>query len=323
MASKLVNKINYASSMQSHLTGANNLYNDLHTAIVGKNSLQQACSTARVSKYTEPFLYFTQQEGQSNPIYNGPCTFGAGKMDKPTWGYVKKLHPMFTMIEGSDNNYDLTDMRVPFTWGHPECSENITYKGGDYEGFFYNGKQCLDFDGGATQSDEQATPLEAVIAVVQGAFNFLYLHSPMISYYNGTFDAFQASDAAQDVYKKYWCTKGVDAFKLKRFNFVDGRWENAGLWDGTAWTAIDLRTDAMTSATFSSSANQSQYGALNTEFRSAIVNHAKKYAGFYFKTDSLKLYYTFIVHLMAGTDSCSKNTYYVLDPTAINVTIDG
>ena len=39
LASKLVNKINYASSMQSHLTGANNLYNDLHKEVVGKNSL--------------------------------------------------------------------------------------------------------------------------------------------------------------------------------------------------------------------------------------------------------------------------------------------
>ena len=110
---------------------------------------------------------------------------------------------MFAMFEGSDNNYDLTDMRVPFTWNEPDCSENITYKGGDYEGFFYNGKQCLDFDAGSSQSDDQATPIEEVIKVLQGAWNFLYLHSPMITYYKGTFNAFQTSDYAQDVYKKY------------------------------------------------------------------------------------------------------------------------
>lgn len=45
--------------------------------------------------------------------------------------------------------------------------------------------------------------------------------------------------------------------------------------------------------------------------------------GFYFRIDSVKLYYTFIIHLMAGTDSCSKNTYYVLDPKPVQVTIDG
>lgn len=325
MASKLVNKINYASSMQSHLTGANNLYNDLHTAIVGKNSLQEACPTARVSKYTEPFMYFTQEEGQSAPMYNGPCTFGAGKMDKPTWGYVKKLHPNFTMIEGSDNNYDLTDFRVPFTYNQEGCHENIIYKGGDYEGFFYNGKQCLDVDAAATQGDAEETPIEPIITAIQGMANFLYLHSPMINYYKGTFEAFQASDASKDIFNKYWCTDGSEAYKLKRYNFVDGRWEDAGLWDSAkrTWSAIDLRTDAMTAATFGGSANQSQYAALNAEFRAAIVSHAQKYLGFYFKADSLKLYYTFIIHLLAGTDSCSKNTYYVLDPKVVPVTIDG
>nr|DAR62337.1 MAG TPA: hypothetical protein [Bacteriophage sp.] len=44
--------------MQSHLCGINNLYNDLHTAIVGKNSIQKSVPTARVSKYTLPFYYF-------------------------------------------------------------------------------------------------------------------------------------------------------------------------------------------------------------------------------------------------------------------------
>ena len=39
MAQKLVNKINYASSMQSHLMGGVMSYNDLHNAIVGYNAL--------------------------------------------------------------------------------------------------------------------------------------------------------------------------------------------------------------------------------------------------------------------------------------------
>lgn len=326
MAQKLVNKINYASSMQSHLTGVNNLYNDLHKAIVGKNSLQEAYSEARVSKYTEPFLYFTQAFDSDTPVYRGPCTFGAGKMDKPTWGYVKKLHPMFTMIEGSDNNYDLTDMRVPFTWGDADCPENITYQGGDYEGFFYNGKQCLDFDAGATQKDAQETPTEELIARIAEVWNFLYLHSPMVQYYKGTFEAFQQSDAAKNnVFNKYWCTDGTEAYRLKRYDYVNEKWVDAGLWNSTtkAWEVIDLRTHEITKATYDASSNQSEYAALNVEFRTAIVDHCKKYVGFYFREDSLKLYYAFIIHLLAGTDSCSKNTYFVLDPKAVSVTIDG
>lgn len=322
MAQKLVNKINYASSMQSHLTGVNNLYNDLHKIIVGKNSLQKACETARVSKYTEPFLFFTQAEGSDTAVYRGPCTFGAGKMDKPTWGYVKKLHPNFAMIEGSDNNYDLTDMRVPFTWNTPDCPENITYSPDD-EGFFYNGKQCLDYDGGSTEDD--GTPKANIISIVQNTWNFLYLHSPMIEYYKGTFDAFQKSDKAKDVFNKYWCTDGDDAYKLKRYDYVNQKWVDAGLWNSMTkkWDVVDLRTDAMTKPTYDASSNQSQYAALNVELRAAIVGDCKKNIGFYFRVDSLKLYYTLIIHLLAGTDSCSKNTYYVIDPTAVDVTIDG
>lgn len=322
MAQKLVNKINYASSMQSHLTGVNNLYNDLHKIIVGKNSIQKTCETARVSKYTEPFLFFTQADGSDTAVYRGPCTFGAGKMDKPTWGYIKKLHPNFAMIEGSDNNYDLTDMRVPFTWGDNNCPEAITYSPDD-EGFFYNGKQCLDFDSGVTEAD--GTPKANIISIVQNTWNFLYLHSPMIEYYKGTFDAFQKSDKAKDVFKKYWCTDGDDAYKLKRYDYVNQKWVDAGPWNSAtkAWDVVDLRTDAMTKPTYDASSNQSQYAALNKELRAAIVGDAKKNIGFYFRTDSLKLYYTLIIHLLAGTDSCSKNTYYVIDPTAVEVTIDG
>lgn len=323
MAQKLVNKINYASSMQSHLTGVNNLYNDLHKIIVGKNSLQKACETARVSKYTEPFLFFTQADGSDTPVYRGPCTFGAGKMDKPTWGYVKKLHPNFAMIEGSDNNYDLTDMRVPFTWNAPDCPENITYSADD-EGFFYNGKQCLDYDGGATEDD--GTPKANIISIVQNTWNFLYLHSPMVQYYKGTFEAFQKSNEAKNnVFNKYWCTDGSEAYKLKRYDYVSQKWVDAGLWNPAAksWSAIDLRTHEFTKTTYEASSNQSEYAALNVEFRTAIVGHCKKYIGFYFREDSLKLYYALIIHLLAGTDSCSKNTYFVIDPTAVEVTIDG
>ena len=319
---KGVLKINYASSMQSHLPGVNNIYNDLHRAIVGKNSLQEGYDKARVSKYTEPFLFFTQALDSDTPVYRGPATWGAGKMDKPTWGYVKKLHPMFAMFEGSDNNYDLTDMRVPFTWNCPDCSENITYSVDD-EGYFYNGQQCLDFDGGAT--DDNDIPKQVLTDRLQETWNWLYLHAPMIEYYKGTFDKFQSSDEAKRTSRKYWCTDGDDAYILKRYNFVDKKWVDAGLWDDTnkIWGKIDLRTDEMTSAAYEASENKSEYKVLNEELKGAIVAHAKKYLGWYFKEKSVQLYYALIIHLLCGTDNCSKNTYYTIDPTAVDVTIDG
>lgn len=322
LADKLVLKINYASSMQSHLCGCNRLFNDLHNLVVGKNSLQEACPTARVSKYTEPVFFFTQAD-EGNPVFRGGGNFGAGKMDKPTWGYVKKLYPMFAMFEGSDNNYELTDMRVPFSTDsrNPEC---ITYSPDD-EGYFYNGLQNLDFDAGMTDSDDNGkeTPVASLTDRLSEIWNFLYLHAPRIGYYNGTFDAFQTSSEASNTQKKYWCTQGADAFCLKRYNFVNKKWVDAGLWDGSKCAKIDLRTDEMTKDAYNSSENQAQYSALNKEFIAAIVAHCKTYIGWYVKPKSLQFHYAFINHLMAGSDNCSKNTYYVFDPKPKSVTING
>lgn len=320
-AIKLVLKINYASSMQSHLTGCCRLFNDLHDIVVGKNTLQQACSTARVSKYTEPVYFFTQGENDSKPVFRGGGNFGAGKMDKPTWGYVKKLYPNFAMFEGSDNNYDLTDMRVPFTLD-TTCSEAITYSPDD-EGYFYNGLQCIDFDAGATTVvNGKEYPKDYLTNRIAEIFNFLYLHAPKIKHYVGTFNDFQLADEAKNTQFKYWCTQGDDAYVLKRYNFVDKKWVNAGLWKNGAFERVDLRTYEMTKTTYDASANKAQFAKLNDEFVAAIVAHFKKYVGWYIDEKSLRFHYAFINHFIAGTDNCSKNTYYVL-ATEKDVTIDG
>jgi len=331
LADKLVLKINYASSMQSHLCGCTRLYNDLHTAVVGKNSLQEACAAngydARVAKYTEPVFFFTQGDDSTDIVFRGGGNFGGGKMDKPSWGYNKKVkgHAMFAMFEGSDNNYELTDMRVPFTTD-TNCEEAITYSPDD-EGYFYNGLQNLDFDAGATDEDEDGneTPKSALTERLAEIWNFLYLHSPMIEYYNGNFSAFQTSDYAKNTTKKYWCTEGDDAYKLKRYNFVSKQWVDAGLWDSDSqsYGVVNLTTDEMTASVYSSSTNKTQYAKLNAELKAAVVAHCKTYIGWYVNTKSLRFHYAFINHFMAGTDNCSKNTYYVFDPSPKSVTING
>lgn len=325
LASKLVLKVNYASSMQSHLCGGCRLYNDLHTAVVGRNELQQVVSTARVSKYTEPVFFFTQANGSDEVVFRGGGNFGGGKMDKPTWGYVKKKHPMFTMIEGSDNNFPLTDMRVPFITD-PSCEEYARYDAGD-EGWFYREgneeKQNLDFDAGKTDDDD--IPVAATVNELQRMINFCYLHAPMIKYFDGDFDDFAVSANASDVVSKYWCTQGSDQYLLKRYNFARGRWENAGLWNGVGYDVIDLRTYEMTASKWNNLTNSERNDPekANAAFKAGIIGHAKKYLGWYFNVDSLKFHYAFQNHFMAGTDNCSKNTYFVLMPTAKSVTIDG
>jgi len=307
---KLVLKINYASSMQAHLPGCCRWYNDLYVKVVGKNPMLEACPTARVTKYTEPVYFFTQADG-GKAVYRGGGAFGAGKMDKPTIGYVKKLYPNFAMFEGSDNNYELTDMRVPFTLD-ASCPERITYSPSD-EGYFYNGLQNLDFDAGATdEKDDGEHPKSVLTNRLAEIWNFLYLHAPRIKYYNGSFSDFQLSKEAANTQYKYWCTQGSDAYLLKRYDFVDKKWVDAGLWSGSGYQKIDLRTYEMTKDAYNSSQNQSQFSALNGELVAAVVAHCKANIGNYINVKSLQFHYCFQNHFIAGTDNCSKNTYYVL-----------
>ena len=345
LAQKMVNKINYASSMQSHLIGVNWLYNKLHTSVVGKNSLQNAVSGAVVAKHTEPFVFFVQGQNDAKPIFRGPCAFGPGKMDKPTWGYVKSAHGLFTMIEGADNDKPLTDMRVPWddeSHGVDEHGDPIRPKveyDVDGEGWVYHAatgdEGSIDFDGGKTNDDE--TPTAAIVAKIKATWNFLYLHAPRIRYYSGSFADFRNSSQATHTENKYWCRSagGTDShdYKLKRYDFVDEEWVDAGLWNGTQYGQIDIRYGLLDSeGHYVGDANDPYGGALmaawdamsaserasldiaNQKFVEAIVADCRANIGTYFKVDSLKFHYCFQNHFIAGTDNCSKNTYYVLDP---------
>ncbi len=361
MAQKLVNKINYASSMQSHLIGINWLYNELHTIICGENTCQSAVDGAVVAKHTEPFLFFTQVEGGTRAVFRGPCAFGAGKMDKPSWGYVKSAHPDFCMIEGADNDKPLTDMRIPWDdVAHGSQPAKVFYDPSE-EAFYARTasggtEKCIDWDGGAT--DDEGYPKAAIVNYIRAAWNFLYMHAPRIRHYNGTLAEFlvdadyasrsistatpeereriEQAQARVKTANKYWCrAEGTTAsgdFILKRYDFADGEWVDAGLWDGTAYGVIDVRYGLMANGVYVGDENDPYGGALaaawaaltegqknqsdvvNKAVIDAIVAHARTNIGSHFKVISLKFHYAFQNHFIAGTDNCSKNTYYVLDP---------
>ena len=363
MFQKGVNKINYASSMQSHLIGINWLYNDLHTAICGENTMQQAVDGAVVAKHTEPFLFFTQAEDSNRAIFRGPCAFGAGKMDKPAWGYVKSAHADFCMIEGADNDKQLTDMRVPWDNVAHGNSPAKVYYDPEEEAYYYriaggDAEKCIDFDGGKT--DSNGYPSSAIENYIKAAWNFLYMHAPRIRHYNGTLTEFQVdaeyamrsitaetteeerarielARSRVNTANKYWChAEGGSAtgdYLLKRYDYADAEWVDAGLWDGSQYARVDVRYGLLNSqGIYVGDANDPYGGALSTAWsglteaqknQSDIVNaavldvivaHARANIGNYFKVSSLKFHYCFENHFIAGTDNCSKNTYYVLDP---------
>ena len=334
LAQKKVIKINYASSMQSHLYAACKAYDILHRAVVKATPLQKKVPTAVTAKHTEPFMLFQQSEGSNNIYFKGMGNYGAGKMDKVAWGYVKEKHPMFALIEGSDNNLPMTGFRVPF--------DKVTaVYSPDYEGWLYNGIQNWDFDGGATEDyaeqakdgwqfvvgKENEAPTVAIRDRWADISNFIYLHAPHVKYYGGTFTSFKQSDKATDWNYKYYCTTGDEAFKLKRYCYLTEQWVDAGLLNETTMTykVIDLRTEPMTKAVYDNAVQtgtSAQYALLTQAFNDAITEHGKKHMEFFCNAESLKFNYAFVLSLIAGTDNSDKNTYYEIMPYTTSVNED-
>lgn len=358
LAQKKVIKINYASSMQSHLLGACKSYDLLHRAVCGDTPLQKVVPTAVSAKHTEPFMLFIEIDG--NIYYNGLGVYGAGKMDKVAWGYTKKKHKMFTLIEGSDNNGPMTGFRVPF-------DKNTAIYSTDDEGWLYKGEQSFDFDAGNTWEIEDGVmpsewqedinagwqyeigseTLEAPKSNIRDKWadihNFIYLHSPHIKFYNGTFEQFKLSEDAKNTNYKYWCTQGDKAFRLFRYEHptkeqqeagVLGTWVNAGLFDEEYYTAnrntlnsyldaykeVNLMESPITKSIYAQAEQegwQKAFSRLNEAFIQCFVAHFKETAHFFINVKSLQFNYAYVLGLLAGTDNSDKNTYYKLMPYAV------
>lgn len=134
---KMVGKVNFASSMQSHKIGACKLFDDAYKAVF--TSLP---SGGRKAVHEEPFLYFywesdyeydSSQEGYNNPekspIINlnlsdlfenndkikfmGFQTWGPGKGDDECSGY-SDYTPEYLMMEGGENTDPSVNFRVPW-----------------------------------------------------------------------------------------------------------------------------------------------------------------------------------------------------------------
>lgn len=315
---KAVLKINYASSMQSHKEGATGLYNDLHTAIVGKNTMQLASPKARVCVYEEPFLFFVQGENDSAPVFRGLGTFGSGKMDEPTWGFDKSTHKDFMMLEGSDNNKPLTDMRVPWE------DSKVTWNAGE-EYYEYAGEGNIDLDKtGSKNADGSLKP--SVLVYPKAAWNFLFMHNPMIKPYlnqsggANTYGNFvnDASIPDSDKVYQFWMPASdgnAGQYELFRWDVVDGAWVHAGMPDEYSSDGYAIKNLLTIYPNALDGVPAGNWARQNEAFIRAIVADAKANIGSYFKVDSLKFHYAFVNHFLAGTDNCSKNTYYVLDPT--------
>lgn len=126
---KMVGKVNYASSMQSHKLGACKLFDDAY-----KSSPELTASLpsgGRKAVHEEPFMYFYLETELSNEEcadlsweqvlemkdsikFMGFQTWGPGKGDDSCSGYNKKTTPEYLMLEGGENNDESVNFLVPW-----------------------------------------------------------------------------------------------------------------------------------------------------------------------------------------------------------------
>lgn len=301
---KLVGKINYASSMQSHKMGATNAYNDLYRALMNDSldTIMANDPKTRCTVKEDIFLFFVQEEGESTPHYEGLMTFGAGKMDKKCWGYDSDTYPDFGMFEGSDNDQPVTNFERPW-------NDDVTYNVGE-EYFEYNGNGNIDFDAGAT--DENEVPIGAAVTAIKAFFNFGYLHCTDILPWTsngGTATSLIAAAGTANVHKQYWITTQdglANVGDLYSWSPVDGAWVNARI------NPLDLPRNIFTENPGVTMTGD--YAVDNEALKASIVARFKANGSTYYNVRSKLFHSCFVENLIAGSDNCAKNTYYVVDP---------
>ena len=327
---KLVNKINYASPMQSHKMGATKLFNDVMKNISGNEiHLHRDNPSVRFSVCEENFLFFTEHPQDNGKVeFRGLCTFGNGKFDKEVFGYNANKNTFG--FEGLNNNLPLCDFRVP-------ADGKVTYSPDD-EAWCYNGVKSFEYGLGKTQEiNGLEYPTDNNDRIFRRYVNFIYAHTPRLKFHSGTLDSFLAAyealvsasnsdDAAAselvEMQKwQWWATQGNDAFKLMRFDYTTETWVDAGTWDQEnleyAAGVRNLSTDAMTASAYTAWMNGPDYGdwaALNKAFISAIGQHVIENFGSVAVVSNHLTHYNVVNFIEAGTDNCSKNLYYQYDP---------
>lgn len=142
-AKKLVGKVNYASSMQSHKQGATKLYDRAYKEIFPSGALynggKKACleeafmyfyynvdDDSKLDTITMEDLYTTTTVNNitvaddANVKFLGFQTWGSAKADDPTYGYDEDKTPEYVLFEGADNASPGANFKQPWaafqTW---------------------------------------------------------------------------------------------------------------------------------------------------------------------------------------------------------------
>lgn len=124
---KLVGKVNYASSMQSHKQGSCITYDDSYKKIFETKLDEVFPIGGRKTVLENEFLYFyynitpdqsldtiTIQDTLDNAKFLGFQTWGSAKADDPTYGYDEDITPEYVLFEGADNGNPGANFKIPW-----------------------------------------------------------------------------------------------------------------------------------------------------------------------------------------------------------------
>lgn len=320
---KTCGKINFASSMQGHKMGLTRIYTELfkqlmNTGVLSTPGQFAQYPNARLTVLEEPYLFFHRETENDPWVFKYLMTWGAGKGDKPTFGFNKSTTQHMLMVEGADNDRELANFKIPW-------NDDITYSPDD-EAWMYNGAKHINFGFGKTSEDESGNeyPSDTVaIDAVKAFFNFNYLHHRSVAYYSGTLTQLR-NDANADRTKAYWTTQadavtGAAQYDLFRWSAIDNTWVAAGVNKlGTAsYETLNVRTQYEAFGG-TSAWTAGQWAVINAQIIAQRTAHFKANASDYMHVDDA-LYHDCFVFFFAGTDNRAKNTYYYIDPVTLKV----
>lgn len=324
-AKKLVGKINFASSMQSHKLGLTWIFTDLYKRLVSKGQMTQPTQfvqypSARISVLEKPFLFFHRETANDEWTFKYLMTFGAAKGDKPTFGFNADVTGNMLMVEGANNDRPLALFAIPW-------NDDIAYDP-DEEAWMYNGEKQLNFGLGEIEENnnkEYPSNTDAINAM-KAFFNFTYLHHTGIEPFSGTITELKASGDVSTA-KLYWVTQGTgtsERYDLYRYDHLTGTWVDAGIAkNGTSsYAKLNLRSQyeefCAEYGTTPVSWTVGQWTNINDAIKAARRYHFAQNASDYVHVDDA-LYHSCFVKFFAATDNRAKNTYYYTDPGTLKI----
>lgn len=349
-AKKLVGKINFASSMQSHKLGLTWIYTEVYKDLVSRNVMSnpgqfinngddiQNFPNARLSVFEKPFLFFHRETENDAYEFRYLMTWGAGKGDKPTFGYDKNKTANMLMVEGANNDRPLALFMIPW-------NEDVSYvtKAEDPdngEAWHYNGMKQINFGFGKTSGDGDAEypSNDTAINAIKDFFNFAYLHNTRIEPYIGSYGGLRDNVTGSSTSAMRWVTQETSTgdgtqYNLYRWSDIDGRWVDAGInkLGAGQYQVLNMRSQYESFCQNAGISPVSWSGLTPAQINAEIIKARRLdfmvngparqvggvWTGYFHLNDAL--YHSCFVKFFAGTDNRAKNTYYYTDPVSLRI----